>query len=540
MGTRGDVQPMLCLAKGTWRLVLAQGRVSPGKTPHGLPPLATGLLAKGHQVTLCTHAAHETLVKSFDLSGLEFVGFKGDFEALQRTAKAQRLLLRQDFPGLILALQDVTQTHYTFNADTCYAAGSGSRPGRRPPSLLVATMAAWTLAVPLAEAWGVPLVMATFVPALFPADEQPPVMLSPQPLPFAWMNRLALWVFKMALLRLTTNEGEVQGFQRRIGVELTSLATILEQAMLCPWLLAYSPTLSPVPEEWGRENRPVTPCGYLADSTAFDPTGPGASQHVRDLARFLDGRPHEHEHDRPLYFGWGSMVFGDSGAMTRMVLQAVRATGRRAVLQSGWAGLNLAAVAQGAGGGKEEGDGDLLRDVDDRVFEIREAVPHGWLFPRCSAVVHHGGCGTTHTALAAGVPQIITPVTADQPFWAYRVAVMGVGPSSYTPAHRITATRLAEMISEVTRDKVRARAVELAALMRDEDGVTRAIEALEALAEGGADFWGERRAAARDAVARATLHFWGAVSLLAAMLAMPVMWCAGWSAVRTFRAKNVG
>ncbi len=34
---------------------------------------------------------------------------------------------------------------------------------------------------------------------------------------------------------------------------------------------------------------------------------------------------------------------------------------------------------------------------------LSEAVPHDALFPLCSLIVHHGGAGTTHAALAVGV-----------------------------------------------------------------------------------------------------------------------------------------
>jgi sterol 3beta-glucosyltransferase len=81
-----------------------------------------------------------------------------------------------------------------------------------------------------------------------------------------------------------------------------------------------------------------------------------------------------------------------------IVLGALRRTGRRGLLQAGWAGLADAA-----------GRDDVLV-VDD--------VPHDWLFARMAAVVHHGGAGTTHTGLRAGIPNVVVPFFADQPLWA--------------------------------------------------------------------------------------------------------------------------
>ena len=44
-----------------------------------------------------------------------------------------------------------------------------------------------------------------------------------------------------------------------------------------------------------------------------------------------------------------------------------------------------------------------------------------------AAVVHHGGAGTTTAAARAGAPQVVVPQMADQPYWAGRVAGLGIG-----------------------------------------------------------------------------------------------------------------
>ena len=93
-----------------------------------------------------------------------------------------------------------------------------------------------------------------------------------------------------------------------------------------------------------------------------------------------------------------------------MALEALRHTGQRGVLYAGWGGLH-----------KE--------DLPDTVFMVG-STPHSWLFPRMAAVVHHGGAGTTAAGLAAGVPAVVTPFFADQPFWAQRVYDLGAGPKA--------------------------------------------------------------------------------------------------------------
>jgi len=120
-----------------------------------------------------------------------------------------------------------------------------------------------------------------------------------------------------------------------------------------------------------------------------------------DLEAFLDaGTP-------PVYVGFGSMPVHASNDVIPAVIKAVRAQGRRAIVSRGWADLGLV-------------------DDGDDCFAVGEAN-HQALFRRVAAVVHHGGAGTTTTAAWAGAPQVVVPQLADQPYWAGRVADLGIG-----------------------------------------------------------------------------------------------------------------
>lgn len=92
------------------------------------------------------------------------------------------------------------------------------------------------------------------------------------------------------------------------------------------------------------------------------------------------------------------------------------------------------------------------------------------------AVVHHGGAGTTAAGLRAGVPNVVVPFFADQPFWGWRVAALGAGPSPL-PLQTLTAERLAVAIQQaVTDSTMRARAAEIGARLQAEDGVGEAVQ----------------------------------------------------------------
>jgi sterol 3beta-glucosyltransferase len=113
--------------------------------------------------------------------------------------------------------------------------------------------------------------------------------------------------------------------------------------------------------------------------------------------------------------------------------------------------------------------------LPETVFQL-DAIPHPWLFPRCAAVVHHGGMGTTAAGLRAGKPTLICPYFHDQPFWGSVVRDLGVGPSPL-PQADLSVDRLAEALRQVTADDgMRQRAEALGAKIRAEDGVARAVE----------------------------------------------------------------
>ncbi|MER8067552.1 glycosyltransferase [Streptomyces sp. NPDC094034] len=155
------------------------------------------------------------------------------------------------------------------------------------------------------------------------------------------------------------------------------------------------------------------------------------------LLAFLDvGTP-------PVYVGFGSMPMLASADIARVAVDAVRAQGRRVVVARGWADL------------------DLIDDGDD-CFVIGE-INQQALFPRMAAVVHHGGAGTTTTATRAGAPQVVVPQAADQPYWAGRVADLGIGVAhdGPTPTVESLSAALGTALAAGTHDRAKAVAGEI-------------------------------------------------------------------------------
>ncbi|MFI0242251.1 glycosyltransferase [Streptomyces sp. NPDC016845] len=164
---------------------------------------------------------------------------------------------------------------------------------------------------------------------------------------------------------------------------------------------------------------------------------------------------------RPVLIGFGSMASGDGKRLSDIAARALRRAGLRGILQAGSALLAA--------------DGDDVLTIGD--------VPHALLFPRLAGVVHHGGAGTAAAALRAGVPAVVVPVTADQPFWARRLADLGAA-TEPIPFRSLTAERLAEALARVVKQQAYSRAAAKAAQhLAAEDGAGQALKTIQRLTD---------------------------------------------------------
>lgn len=215
-----------------------------------------------------------------------------------------------------------------------------------------------------------------------------------------------------------------------------------------PSLLLVSPAVLPQPADWQPQHHIS---GYVfADESEWEAP--------QDLRAFLAAG------EKPVYIGFGSMRERKPEEATRLLLEAVKRTGKRAILLSGWAGIGAS-------------------DLPENVFLLKYA-PHSWLFPRVAAVVHHGGAGTTAAGLRAGVPSVIVPIMSDQPFWAQRVYELGAG-TRPIPRAKLTAVNLAAAITEATTSQaMQEKAAELGAKIALENGLEAAVRTINECLKG--------------------------------------------------------
>jgi sterol 3beta-glucosyltransferase/vancomycin aglycone glucosyltransferase len=155
----------------------------------------------------------------------------------------------------------------------------------------------------------------------------------------------------------------------------------------------------------------------------------------------------------PLIVTLGSMASSESGQVLEAALTAAAKLGLRVVVQHG-----------SAPGG-------------DQVLPVGE-VEHRLLFPRAAAIVHHGGAGTTHAAVAAGVPSVVIPHVGDQRYWAARLQSLGVGATPLA-LREVTTERIVERLKAALQPATAERARRLGERVRAERGLETAVRLIE-------------------------------------------------------------
>jgi sterol 3beta-glucosyltransferase len=379
--------------------------------------LSERLGRRGHTVTLTADAGFERLAPD---GPVEFAPIRADFQSLVPTPERKRPSLRGEvFPLMRSMLQD-----------------SWTVAWARQPEVIVAHQK--SLAAPhLAEKLGVPHIRVLTVPMLTPTREFP--------LPGIIRHNLGAVLNRASYRLVNMLTRPYAGLIRDWRSEGLALAPRENPPAPAKTLYCYSPSLVPTPADWPPD---TIATGFWLRDDKSDPELLNP-----DLERFLAaGAP-------PIYIGFGSSVSPDPAQLGAMVSDAVRQAGIRAVIASGW--------------------GALRGVQSNSETMVINSAPHRSLFPRVTAVVHHGGAGTTAAGLLAARPTIVCPFQGDQHFWGAAIHRAGAGPQPM-PVKNLTTNRLALAIQTANADAdMRTRAADLSDRIAQENGADRASEQIE-------------------------------------------------------------
>lgn len=389
--------------------------------------LSLGLMRRGHEVQL---AAPEQFAGFVAGHGVAFAALPGDFLALLDTPEGKAAVAGgQGFSAGFKLLKHVRPLMRQLLDREWQAAREFA------PDLLVYHPK--SIAAPhLAERLGIPTVLASPLPGFTPTAAFPSPLL-----PFASLGALNRLSHQLAIRGGAALFSRVLRTWRRETLELSERGSGARPRLT---LYAYSPHVVPVPLDWGRD---VAVTGYwFLDAPDWQP--------APALSGFLAAG------DKPVYVGFGSMPGLDPVQLGNDVIAALARLGRRGVLATGGGALQI-------------------KQAPDHIHVI-DAAPHDRLLSLTSAAVHHGGAGTTASALRAGIPMVICPFLGDQPFWGRRATTLGVA-GRQLERKTLNADSLAAAIGDTAEAGMQQRAAQLGALVRTEDGVGTAVARIEAL-----------------------------------------------------------
>ena len=414
LGTRGDVQPYVALGQR--------------------------LIAQGHRAIICTSSRFESFIREH---GVDYAYMNDRLLALTDSDLGREAI--EQAGGLLGWLKvmaeltrEVKPMQQQMLVEEWEAAKDGADVVLFHPKALGGAHIAEKLGVPGYLAVPLPIFTPTraFANIVFPALR---LGGGYNKLSFTLANRLARLQYGSIVNAWRV---ETLGLPRQKG---SHDETTFTDGREVPTLYAYSPHVLPKPADWSA-NIHVTGYWFLPAREAYRPD--------EQLQAFLAAGP------PPVYVGFGSMAGRSPAKVTTAVVAALKASGQRGIIATGWGGLSA-------------------DDLPDSILKIAGA-PHDWLFPKMAAVVHHGGAGTTAAGLRAGRPTVICPFFGDQPFWGRHVQALGVG-SEPIPQKRLTGDRLAAAIKQVTGDStIQSAAAALGEKLSAEDGIGNTVKVIAA------------------------------------------------------------
>jgi sterol 3beta-glucosyltransferase len=397
--------------------------------------MAKALHEANHEVRLLTHENFGSLVRG---ANVNFYELRGNVQEVAESPEIKEALAS----GNVLKVNSMA-SKYLEKATLDW--GEDALVACEGVDLIMAGLGGLLLGLALAEKLNIPFMQAHLLP-FTPTQAFPSILLASVVSSLGFFNGLSHHITQQAIWQ----SGRVADNKMRekvLGIKPLPFFGGFNAPRLTqlPILYGISPSVLPKPADW--HNVHMTGYWFLDAETQWQPP--------TELVDFLNAGI------KPLYIGFGSMSNRNPQETTDLVFEALHETKQRAVMVSGWGGFEKT-------------------NLPSNVYML-DSVPHDWLFPRVSATIHHGGAGTTAAGLRAGVPAILIPFFADQPFWGNRLAQLGVSPQPIS-RKKLNKDNLASAIREVTSNPAMSqKAAQLGQQIQAENGVCKVVDIINGL-----------------------------------------------------------
>jgi UDP:flavonoid glycosyltransferase YjiC (YdhE family) len=378
--------------------------------------LALGLMRAGHAVTLVSHPTMRGLVESY---GVPFAPMGPDIDIGRETA-----IIRGKSPNWLVGFKRVMDFSFSMleksHADLLKICHDVDL-------VIVAHSAAGRME---ADKLRLPIVSVTLMPQAIPVNDPKD----------SFIKKAVMRIAGAGMGLMMTRP--LDQIRKRVGLPPMGATGITSPKLN---LIPISSHIEPPNSLWEPRHHLT---GYW-----FAPAPQNWSR-PKALLDFLEAG------DPPIVVSLGAMSISGDDAMeaAKITLEGVEKAGVRAIIQ-GW----------------DEPMKSL--PLPPTVFHAG-SVPHDWLLTRASGLVHHGGFGTTASGFRAGIPSLVIPHIIDQFIWGQKVAELGVGPKSISRA-KLKPQVLAEALIRMKSPEMRAKAAALGAKIRQEDGVSKAVDLIQ-------------------------------------------------------------
>lgn len=400
---------------------------------HPFVGLGAALQARGHEVTVATNEHFAPLVRR---QGLGFLPLGDEAQFLEALNDPELWHPRRGFRAVTGKIVRLLRMSYDLVAEQA----------RLGPLVVVTSILGFGPRI-AHDRLGVPLATVHLQPGVLRSVHEPPIFpgidLTGRLWP-RWSRRLLFWLIDRAMIDRMLGP-VINAFRAELGLPPV-------RRLLGGWMNSPQLVLGFFPEWFGRPQPDWPPQLQLTGFPLFDEST------VREPDPALEGF---------LAAGGPPIVFTPGSAMKHAHAFFAEAAG--ALRRLDRRGLFLTRYPE-----------QLPAELPDSLRHF-DYVPFSRVLPRCAALVHHGGIGTTAQGLAAGIPQLIMPMAHDQPDNAARLRRLGVGMA--LPPRRFGAGAVAATLRRLVESpETSGRCRELSRRIRESDptldDACRAVERL--------------------------------------------------------------
>ena len=252
------------------------------------------------------------------------------------------------------------------------------------------------------------------------------------------LNRLSFWItntVKAIVLKRVSRQYRKNNNGPRITVSSIKKAMLEKENTF----YTISPSLFPRPDNWPEQAKVV---GYYERDKTVN------WQPNEDLIKFLE------RHEKIVFITFGSMSNSNPTEKTCIIVDVLKKHNIPAIINTSWGGL------------------EEMSEPPENILFVNN-IPYDWVFSKMYAIIHHGGSGTTHTALKHACPSLIVPHILDQFYWSKTITGLHLGPEGISIKNLDAKTFERKLLDLMNNPSYKNNAIIISEKMKTENDIDK-------------------------------------------------------------------